>query len=39
MTQEKLTAMLLGHAAGDAVGVPVEFTKRYRLKENPVVDI
>jgi len=39
MTKEILTAMLLGHAVGDAVSVPVEFTKRYRLKENPVVDI
>ncbi len=36
LTQKTVTSMLLGHAVADAVGVPVEFTKRYRLKENPV---
>lgn len=39
MTQETIISMLLGHATADAAGVPVEFTKRYRLKENPVVDM
>ena len=34
--QEKILSMILGHATADAVGVPVEFTKRYKLKENPV---
>lgn len=39
LTEKILVSMLLGHATADAVGVPVEFTKRYRLKENPVVDM
>ena len=36
LTQEKITSMLLGHAVADAVGVPVEFKRRSKLKENPV---
>ncbi len=39
LTQKTVTSMLLGHAVADAVGVPVEFTKRYKLKDNPVVDM
>ena len=39
LTEKIVTSMLLGHATADAVGVPVEFTKRYRLKEKPVVDM
>ena len=39
LTQEKVIAMILGHATADAAGVPVEFTKRYKLKENPVVNL
>lgn len=36
MTQEKLTSMLLGYAAGDAMGVPVESEPRRKLEINPV---
>ncbi len=32
-------AVMLGHAVGDALGVPVEFQQRWRLKENPVTDM
>lgn len=39
LTQEKMISMLLGHATADAVGVPVEFTKRHKLKNNPVVNL
>lgn len=31
--------MLLGHAVGDAVGVPVEFSSRLKLKNNPVTNM
>ncbi len=37
--QETIIAMLLGHAVGDAMGVPVERTSRWRLEINPVVDM
>ena len=39
LTLEKLNAMLLGHAMADAVGVPVEFSKRENLKVNPVTGV
>lgn len=39
MKPDTLTAMLLGHAVGDALGVPVELSLRWRLAENPVVDM
>lgn len=34
-----IKGMLLGLATGDALGVPVEFESRQRLKVNPVVDM
>ncbi len=33
---EKIKAVMIGHAVGDALGVPVEFCSREELKENPV---
>ncbi len=39
LTQKNVISMLLGHAMADAVGVPVEFTKRVVLKLNPVTGI
>ena len=39
MRQETVTAALLGHAVGDALGVPVELSLRNRLAENPVTDM
>ncbi|MBQ7705799.1 MAG: ADP-ribosylglycohydrolase family protein [Selenomonadaceae bacterium] len=39
ITEKICISMLLGHAVADAAGVPVEFTKRQRLKEKPVVDM
>ena len=35
----KFKAAILGHAIGDALGVPVEFRKRSYLKDNPVTDM
>ena len=32
-------AVILGHAIGDALGVPVEFCERAELDENPVFDM
>ena len=32
-------ALIVGYAIGDALGVPVEFQSRYKLEENPVVDM
>lgn len=32
-------AVIIGHAVGDALGVPVEFKKRKELDENPVKDM
>ena len=39
MEKKIVQGMLLGLATGDALGVPVEFTSRRRLEENPVVDM
>lgn len=32
-------AVIIGHAVGDALGVPVEFKKRVELDKNPVTDM
>lgn len=36
---EQIKAVMLGHAVGDALGVPVEFCEREELDENPVTDM
>lgn len=36
---EWIKAVVLGHAAGDALGVPVEFFSREKLDGNPVTDM
>ena len=35
--QDKVTALIIGHAIGDALGVPVEFQARYRREGDPVI--
>ena len=35
----KIKAVMLGHAVGDALGVPVEFCSREELTKNPVTDM
>lgn len=35
----KLKALMVGHAVGDALGVPVEFCSREELEELPVIDM
>lgn len=37
--ESKVKAVIVGHAIGDALGVPVEFMSREELKEKPVVDM
>lgn len=37
--KEKMKAVMLGHAVGDALGVPVEFCEREELDDNPVTDM
>lgn len=37
--QKKINAIILGHAVGDALGVPVEFYLREDLTVNPVTDM
>ena len=39
MDLNKVRSAVYGHAIGDALGVPVEFSERYNLEENPVVDM
>jgi len=39
MKRNKVLDGLFGLCVGDALGVPVEFTSRSRLKENPVTDM
>ena len=39
MLKERIKAVILGHAVGDALGVPVEFCERDELAENPVTDM
>ena len=36
---EKIKSVIIGHAVGDALGVPVEFCEREELVENPVTDM
>lgn len=36
---KKIKAIMIGHAVGDALGVPVEFCTREELDENPVTDM
>ena len=35
----KIKSVMLGHAVGDALGVPVEFSSRAELEKNPVADM
>lgn len=37
--QEKIKAVVIGHAVGDALGVPVEFADRVELDNSPVTDM
>lgn len=37
--EQKIKAVMLGHAVGDALGVPVEFCSREELAKNPVTDM
>ncbi len=39
MSLDNIKAVLIGHAVGDALGVPVEFCERNELKEKPVTDM
>ena len=36
LTKQQVRAGIIGHAIGDALGVPVEFKKRPELKEKPI---
>ena len=36
---EQIKAVMIGHAVGDALGVPVEFASRSELSESPVRDM
>ena len=36
---EKIKAVMIGHAVGDALGVPVEFVSREEVDANPVEDM
>lgn len=36
---DKVKAVMIGHAIGDALGVPVEFLSRERLSESPLTDM
>lgn len=36
---ERIEACIIGHAVGDALGVPVEFSYRAQLDKNPVTDM
>ncbi len=38
-TMKKIKAVMIGHAVGDALGVPVEFCERDELTEDPVTDM
>ncbi len=37
--KNKIKAVMIGHAVGDALGVPVEFMTREELAKNPVTDM
>lgn len=39
MDADKIKSVILGHAVGDALGVPVEFVSRTDLDKNPVEDM
>lgn len=39
MQAETVKSLIIGHAIGDALGVPVEFQSRHKLHDNPVVDM
>jgi len=39
MTLQQTKAVILGHAIGDALGVPVEFKTRKSLDGTPVMDM
>ncbi len=39
MILHKIKSVILGHAVADALGVPVEFSERCELEENPVTDM
>ena len=39
MNDKVIRAVVYGHAVGDALGVPVEFTDRNSLRANPVTDM
>ena len=39
MDAYKIKSVILGHAVGDALGVPVEFVSRAELDRNPVEDM
>ena len=36
---EKIKSVMIGHAVGDALGVPVEFASREEIAQNPVTDM
>ena len=38
-SQNRIKAIMIGHAVGDALGVPVEFWKREKLESDPVTDM
>ena len=37
--QSQIKAVMIGHAVGDALGLPVEFCSREELREEPVTDM
>ena len=36
---DRIKAVVIGHAVGDALGVPVEFCDREELKDKPITEI
>ena len=36
---ERIKAVMIGHAVGDALGVPVEFASREEIAQSPVTDM
>ncbi|MBR2387280.1 MAG: ADP-ribosylglycohydrolase family protein [Clostridia bacterium] len=39
MKKDYIKAVMIGHAVGDAIGVPVEFYLRKNIEKNPVADM
>ena len=39
MIKEKIKSVMIGHAVGDALGVPVEFCDRKKLADKPIIDM